>query len=262
MTKKRIIVANLLLVAMVVAVALHLRATWDVAYARQYSSYLSRQILSLLANATDKERCPDMTELTVSGRIIDSSPRGVVFSSHGLLFSAQRNRANVPCSITIKVGQPGFYKQRVTMPLNGPMRMEKPVVTGGIFPVIKQQGHIGNVSNPALVYSVVLLVFLLVVAVLTKALRVELGAPPVLIASAAYLVIAALLSLWAARFDAYWLSPERVFSSVTALIIPASAIFAQILYFFVRIRIWKAIMIAVIPHVAAILASDFAILGF
>ena len=83
-----------------------------------------------------------------------------------------------------------------------------------------------------------------------------------MITSAVYLTLVFLIVLWAARYDISWLSPERVFSSTTVLIVPAGVIFTQMLHLFARIMLWKALVVTAISHFIAVLVADFAILGF
>ena len=111
-------------------------------------------------------------------------------------------------------------------------------------------------------YPAVLLVFLAVVLILGKLLRVRCSIASLLAATIAYVVLGSIIALWAARLDLQWLSPEQVFGSVSTLLVPASVIFVELLWLISGVTLWKAALIAVVSHVALVAASDLAILGF
>lgn len=111
-------------------------------------------------------------------------------------------------------------------------------------------------------YPVVLLVFLVVVLILGKLLRTRCSIVSLLTATIIYVVLGGVIALWAARLDLQWLSPQHVFSSVSTLLVPASIIFVELLWLISGVTLWKAALIAVVSHIALVVASDFAILGF
>lgn len=117
-------------------------------------------------------------------------------------------------------------------------------------------------STSVQVYGFVLLGFILSVLVLGRLLHVDCRTSKLAAVVTLHVGQVAVLALWGARFDTQWLRPEIVFSSLTALVVPAALLFMLLLWAVCRMALWKAFVLAAISHIAAVAVSDLVILGF
>ena len=116
-------------------------------------------------------------------------------------------------------------------------------------------------NSAAGIYGVVLTTFAMVVLIMARLLHMGRSLASLVSLTCGYLLLVAVLLLFAARMDLYWLTPEQTFSSGLVLVIPSALVFGYAIWFFTHARPWQAALIAVTSHVAAILAADIAILG-
>lgn len=130
-----------LLVAVIIGASLHLRAVWDVAYARHSAESLTAQIEWLVQEAARKGEHPTLRKLTTSGELILSSDKAFVFRSHGLLCSVRSNGSHFPYGFVIRIGEPTLLTQQVAMGHDGCVRASEPSIAGGLLRSLAQRGR-------------------------------------------------------------------------------------------------------------------------
>jgi|GEM_PF-3247894 len=138
MADRRLLVGCLLLTVSVAVAMAQLRAAWDVAYARRCSERVAIQTHWLWTNETARGSCPELAKLDVAKRSTAPSPGEVAFVGHGLLCTVERDRIRVPCDIMVRIGQPVLLMQVITIPRDGPLRLHRPRITGGVLRSLRQ----------------------------------------------------------------------------------------------------------------------------
>lgn len=111
-----------------------------------------------------------------------------------------------------------------------------------------------------LVYCIVVTAFMASLTISGWVLHLRLR----LVAGAAggHIVVITFVTLWAARFDLHWLSPEHIMTSSPWTFFGASAvIFLLLLHTLAHFPLRAAVVVAVLSHFVAMLACDYTILA-
>lgn len=116
--------------------------------------------------------------------------------------------------------------------------------------------------DSAQVYLVLMVLLVVVVPLLGRAFRVNRSLVALAGITLVHLAMIALAAIWAARWDLQFLTPERIFFPIAALILPAGGILALMLGLILDVPWWKAIAVAAGSYALVVLASDFLLLGF
>ena len=129
----------LLTLAMIVVMALYLRAAWDVAFAGSCAEHIAEQLKWHASNTAEQGQCPALDNLTTGGQPILSSQNKLVFLSHGLLCSVRRIEGRVTWRVEIEIGRPVLSAWTVAMDRDECVRVRMRQLPGGVLRSLTQE---------------------------------------------------------------------------------------------------------------------------